>query len=767
MSEKTRTMMENLKRGLTTKHFIRGAIVTVVSSGVLAWIMQGTAVVGNPNIARKLGHVTYGLWVGLGLLVLATVGILDMMGAWNLQREQERCRTPGASPFAEMREPWFVRWMWLFVLILASGLIMARIGSFGAWDPWEGHYGEVGRRILEQDDWISLFWYNDWFFSKPVLDMWLMALGMGFLGVDFWPDGNSPIIEWGTRGPMGVIAIIGILAVYHAAKRRWGWQAGFFSAVVLTTMPFYFFLSHQTMTDMPFVAPLTVSLCLIMLGMYEEPETKVKVFTISIAGRKIPLSGFHLLMLAFVLMGMSQLLYYGTRDMGFTWGTMGQGNVREELQVVKFPVWTLGLMFGLPWAAVVYTLRSERRTQVLYLMGGYLAAAMALLGKGLGGIALPGAVVLLHLIITGDWKKLKDVRLVRGTLIVLAVGFPWYVAMHLRHGNAFLNRLLVHDHINRLAVGVHGDVGTFGYYTQELVVGTFPWVGFIPAALLYRFWSRQQEAEGFKEDKGFVFLLSWFMCAFLLFSMMITKFHHYVFPAVPALALLVGIFLKDLAKNKVRYIAPTVMGAFVLFVFAARDVSFKPNVGTKGFERLIHLFIYNYSRAWPVGEKYDYALEMTVFSLIIGGCILLLLLPKLRKLALAGIVITACAFGGWAMNIFMPEISPHWSQAYIIREYYKHRTSPDQLLIVFKLNWKGENFYTGGRAIIDETMDDGKFKAWIQERKGQRHYFLVSMGMKGRVESFLNEALGPGHKAEDIIPQSVASNKFTVVVSDL
>jgi len=64
-------------------------------------------------------------------------------------------------------------------------------------------------------------------------------------------------------------------------------------------------------------------------------------------------------------------------------------------------------------------------------------------------------------------------------------------------------------------------------------------------------------------------------------------------------------------------------------------------------------------------------------------------------------------------------------------------------------------------------MDDNKFKAWIQERKGQRHYFLVSMGMKGRVESFLNEALGPGHKAEDIIPESIASNKFTVVVSDL
>jgi len=759
--------IEEMKQGMRSKHFIRGAIITAAACGILAWLMVGTAAVGDPNATRKLGHVTYGLWTGIVLLIIAAAGILDMMGAWNLQREQDRCRYAPANPWAEMSEPWYVRWLWLFVLVVASGLIMARIGSFGAWDPWEGHYGEVGRRILEEDDWISTFWYNDWFFSKPVLDMWLMALGMGLLGVNFWPDGNSPILEWGTRGPMGVIAIIGIMAAYHAAKRRWGWRAGFFSAIVLTTMPFYFFLSHQTMTDMPFVAPMTVSLCLIMLGMYEDPDRKVKIFTLDIAGRKIPLSGFHLLMLAFAFTALSQFIYYATRDMNFVWGTMGQENVRVERQVIKFPVWTLALIFGLPWAGVLYSLRNERRTQVLYLMGGYLAAALALLGKGLGAIALPGAIVVMHLIITGDWKKLKEVRLGRGALLVLTVGFPWYVAMHLRHGNAFLNRLLVHDHINRLAVGVHGDVGTFGYYTQELVVGTYPWIGFIPAALLYRFWSKRNADEGFQEDRGFIFLLSWFMCAFLLFSMMITKFHHYVFPAVPPLALIVGIFLRDLYKGKVKYVAPTIMGAFVLFVFAARDVSFKPNVGTKGFERLIHLFIYNYSRSWPVGEKYDYALTMTIFSLIVGGLILVLVIPRLRKLALAGIVITACTFAGWAMNHFMPEISPHWSQGYIIREYYNHRTDPNQRLIVFKLNWKGENFYTGGRAIIDETMDDNKFKSWLQSHKGERHYFLVSMGMKGRVERYLNETLGPGHKAEDIVPAEMASNKFTIVVSDL
>src|SRR6185503_18879846 len=38
-------------------------------------------------------------------------------------------------------------------------------------------------------------------------------------------------------------------------------------------------------------------------------------------------------------------------------------------------------------------------------------------------------------------------------------------------------------------------------------------------------------------------LLLWFVLSFALFSMMITKFHHYVFPAVPPLAMLIAIAL--------------------------------------------------------------------------------------------------------------------------------------------------------------------------------------------------------------------------------
>ena len=63
------------------------------------------------------------------------------------------------------------------------------MGIYSLWDPWETHYGEVAREMLARDDWISLWWAQDgWFWSKPVLDMWMQAIAMATLGVHYQPD---------------------------------------------------------------------------------------------------------------------------------------------------------------------------------------------------------------------------------------------------------------------------------------------------------------------------------------------------------------------------------------------------------------------------------------------------------------------------------------------------------------------------------------------------------------------------------------------------
>ena len=72
--------------------------------------------------------------------------------------------------------------------------------------------------------------------------------------------------------------------------------------------------------------------------------------------------------------------------------------------------------------------------------------------------------------------------------------------MYVRHGPFFTDRLLIHDHINRLTSGVHGDTGSIQYFMRQLGYGAFPWIGLVPlgfvAWLYLRAHDERDEAAG-------------------------------------------------------------------------------------------------------------------------------------------------------------------------------------------------------------------------------------------------------------------------------
>ena len=77
-----------------------------------------------------------------------------------------------------------------------------------------------------------------------------------------------------------------------------------------------------------------------------------------------------------------------------------------------------------------------------------------------------------------------------------------------------------------------------------------PWVALAPAALPA--WSC---ARWRTRSKQAVYRLGgiWFVAGYALVSLSMTKFHHYVLPAIPGLAIVIGCFLDDvLEKQDVR-----------------------------------------------------------------------------------------------------------------------------------------------------------------------------------------------------------------------
>jgi hypothetical protein len=227
-------------------------------------------------------------------------------------------------------------------------------------------------------------------------------------------------------------------------------------------------------------------------------------------------------------------------------------------------------------------------------LAAWFFAAVATLGKGPAGFGLPVCVAFTYLATTRKWSKLMSLEMVSGFLIIAAVAIPWYLAMYVRHGQPFTDRLIFHDMWKRAMTHVHdtneGDDVSFRFYIWQLGYALFPWTGLVPAGLV--FWARRRDdASGGRGDVS-VFLAMWFVFAFGLFTAMLTKFHHYIFPAVPPAAMLTGILVdRMLGKGSLatpgataKYLLGAGVGAVItvfgmISLFPGRIDGFRPDGG--------------------------------------------------------------------------------------------------------------------------------------------------------------------------------------------
>lgn len=465
---------------------------------------------------------------------------------------------------------------WLVLLNIL--LYVPFLGSYSLSDPWEAHYGEVAREMLARDDWISLWWAQDgWFWSKPALDFWIQGLSFSLTGVRYMPDqmlasaarGLSPAPEWAARMPIFVLTVIATYLLYKAVAKPFGRRAGLLAGLVLTTAPYWYLIAHQSMTDMPYVAPLTAALALVVLGMRTPDEERVKAYEITLGERALRISGFHLLFGAVLLSVLPQIVYLLTRNValqlgqpnfGFRWhldeffsgsgggncGLPGNEDCRSAEPISRIFQPALG---GLLWAVVLGVLlfinRGERRAQRLYFLGAWYFTALSALGKGAPGLVLPIVIALAGIGAAKRYKDYARLELVGLGLLFACVCLPWYVQMYMRHGPPFTDRLLFHDMYKRAFVHVHdtntGDDVSFRYYVWQLGYGLFPWSGFGAAGLMW--WLRFRREVDDAQSEVMAFMALWFIVAFAMFTITLTKFHHYVLPAVPPIAVATGVML--------------------------------------------------------------------------------------------------------------------------------------------------------------------------------------------------------------------------------
>ncbi|MDB5853070.1 MAG: glycosyltransferase family 39 protein [Herminiimonas sp.] len=159
----------------------------------------------------------------------------------------------------------------------------------------------------------------------------------------------------------------------------------------------------------------------------------------------------------------------------FFWAALGHVNTLDMGLSGMMTITLAGLLLAQrPDAA-----SAARRNWMLVCWAGM---ALAVLSKGLIGIVLPGAVLVLYTVWSRDWALWKRLHLVAGAAVFLLITAPWFVAVSMRNPE-FAHFFFIHEHLQRFTSKVHNRAGPWYYFIPILALGMAPWLGVLVQSL--------------------------------------------------------------------------------------------------------------------------------------------------------------------------------------------------------------------------------------------------------------------------------------------
>ena len=270
-----------------------------------------------------------------------------------------------------------------------------------------------------------------------------------------------------------------------------------------------------------------------------------------------------------------------------------------------------------------------------------------------------------------------------------------------------------------------------------------PWLALAPAALATTVMRPMRDV---RRQGIYWFGAIWFVAAYALVSLSVTKFHHYILPALPGLAIVIGCFLDDLLE---RRDGPRGGGDRGGRRAAAGAGDRRSGVGAEQ-RAALHLAVLVRLHQHAQGPALA-ARARTTERALIGFAVVvrarharagLAAHPALGRAgacALAAIVFTFFLLDG-----YMRQVTPYWTQKGLIATYYRTRRSPDEKLLVWQMYWRGENFYTENeiyegppdeRTVFLGDHNVENLKDWVAKHRGHRAFLLVERSRTGRAST--------------------------------
>lgn len=344
--------------------------------------------------------------------------------------------------------------------------------------------------------------------------------------------------------------------------------------------------------------------------------------------------------------------------------------------------------------------RPDERNKGLYYYLSYLFAALAVLAKGLIGLVLPGGVIFLYLLFCRRWSLLKEMRLLTGFLLFLAVSAPWFVLVSLRNPE-FVQFFFIHEHFQRFLTKAHGRFQPIWYFIPILLLTMLPWSFFIPQALM-RAWQERKEKGG----DVLVYLILWAGFIFLFFSKSNSKLIPYILPVFAPLALLVGLLFNRALDGEALPRKTGMFAASILCIVGCGVIAY-PFMNTKydvspmeGFA-LGAVFILAGVTAFTYARRGE--ASRLFLSLSAGGLLLALVAP----------------------HTVYPALSQRKASSRELCRMVKDVAGPETVVVSVEYE-QGLPFYAKRRVVIAGRMGELEFGAKIGD---QSAWFMEEAGL--------------------------------------
>jgi 4-amino-4-deoxy-L-arabinose transferase-like glycosyltransferase len=242
-----------------------------------------------------------------------------------------------------------------------------------------------------------------------------------------------------------------------------------------------------------------------------------------------------------------------------------------------------------------------------------VSCAGAFLTKGLIALVLPAAIFFIWSVSTGRLvATLRTLVLSPAPLVFLVLALPWFLSVEKRHPG-FLDFFFIREHFQRFATKAAKRTGPVYYFVPVFLLGFLPGVPFFVRGFGKAIRGR---------DVAFFFFV-WFTVVFVFFSSSSSKLPPYLFPAIPAAAVLAARGVPEAGRR----------GLWIVHALLATALA-------------VGLFAQPALRAAAREMRIEGIVAPTFAILILGGAFAVLFARNAPKLALTSVGV------GWAAFLF-------------------------------------------------------------------------------------------------------------------